>query len=66
VARVPALIDANAGSFYVGLDQPLANLVVAALEPDTQNSYLANRVVSAVTALARVLRRPEVQMSSVP
>ena len=66
VARAPALIDADAGSYYVGLDQPLANLVVAALEPDTQNSYLANRVVSAVTALARVLRRPEVQMSSVP
>ena len=62
----PALIDVEAGSYYVGLDQPLANLVVAALEPDTPNSYLANRIVSALTGLARVLRRPRAQMSVVP
>ena len=66
VRLASALIDADAGSYYVGLDQPLANLVVAALEPDTPNSYFANRIVSGVTALARVLRRPEIQMSSVP
>ena len=36
VDTVPALIDVPAGSYYVGLDQPLANLVAAALEPDTQ------------------------------
>ena len=66
VKLVRALIDVEAGSFYVGLDQPLANLVVAALEPDTQNSYLANRIVPAVNGLARVLRRPQAQMSVVP
>ena len=66
VKLVPALIDVEAGSFYVGLGQPLANLVVAALEPDTPNSYLANRIVPALSGLARVLRRPEAQMSLVP
>ena len=66
VKLVPALIDVEAGSYYVGLDQPLANLVVAALEPDTPNSYLANRIVSEMSGMARVLRRPEAQMSTVP
>ena len=66
VALAPALIDAAAGSYYVGLDQPLANLVVAAIEPDTQNSFVTNRIVDSVSALARVLRRPALKMSAVP
>lgn len=66
VELVPALIDVPAGSYYVGLDQPLANLVAAALEPDTQNSYVTNRVVTGVDGEARVLLRPEVRMTPVP
>ncbi len=66
VSLAPALIDAVAGSYYVGLDQPLANLVVAALEPDTQNSFVTNRIVGSVGAQARVLRRPELKMTAVP
>jgi len=66
VDLVPALIDVPAGSYYVGLDQPLANLVIAALEPDTQNSFVANRIVNAVTAQARVLQLPELKLSAVP
>ena len=66
VELVPALIDVPAGSYYVGLDQPLANLVAAALEPDTQNSYVTNRVVSSVEGEARVLMRPELRMTVVP
>jgi len=66
VALAPALIDAVAGSYYVGLDQPLANLVVAALEPDTQNSFVTNRIVDSVSAGARVLKRPELKMSAMP
>jgi hypothetical protein len=66
VDTVPALIDVPAGSYYVGLDQPLANLVAAALEPDTQNSYVTNRVVSGVDGEARVLLRPELRMTVVP
>ena len=66
VALQPLLIEVNAGSFYVPLDQPLANLVVAALEPDTQNSYLANRIIASVDAQARVLGRPDVRMTLLP
>ena len=66
VDTVPALIDVPAGSYYVGLDQPLANLVAAALEPDTQNSYVTSRVVSGVDGEARVLLRPELRMTAVP
>ena len=66
VDLVPALIDVRAGSYYVGLDQPLANLVVAALEPDTQNGFVANRIVTDLKSQARVLMRPEVRMTPMP
>lgn len=66
VDLVPALIDVPAGSFYVPLDQPLANLVLAAMEPDTQNSFFANRIVTGIELQARVLQRPEVRMTTLP
>ena len=59
-------LTAGAGSYYVPLDQPLANLVVAALEPDTQNSYLANRLVAAVGQVARVMQPPPASMLAMP
>lgn len=34
------------GSVYVGLDQPLGALIAAALEPDSQNSWAANRLLA--------------------
>ena len=34
-----------AGTFYISLAQPLANLVAAALEPDSQSSLAANRLL---------------------
>jgi hypothetical protein len=34
------------GSYFVNMAQPLAALVCAALEPDSQNSYAANRLLS--------------------
>jgi hypothetical protein len=63
VGLVPALLDVPAGSYYVGLDQPLANLVIAAMEPDTQNSFTANRIVSDVKSEARVLALPDMKMT---
>lgn len=66
VALVPALIDVRAGSYYIGLDQPLANLVIAALEPDTQHGFVANRIVSELKSQARVLSRPEIRMTPMP
>lgn len=66
VDTVPSLIDAAAGSYYVPLDQPLANLAFAALEPDSQNSYLAHRVVNALGGVARVTARPDWRVTALP
>jgi Zinc carboxypeptidase len=66
VDTLPALIDAAAGSYYVSLEQPLANLAVSALEPDTPYSYVAHRVVTAVTGVARVMVRPDWRMVTMP
>jgi hypothetical protein len=63
VELVPALVDVRAGSYYVGLDQPLANLVIAALEPDTQSGFVANRIVTELKSLARVQAPPETKMT---
>jgi hypothetical protein len=63
---VPALLDVAAGSYYVPLDQPLANLVIAALEPDTQNSFVAHGIVGKVDGVARVMAPPEVKVNPVP
>ncbi len=52
-------LRAEPGSHYLPLDQPLANLAIAALEPDTQNSYFANRVLTRLDAAMRVMVRPE-------
>lgn len=47
------------GGYYVSMNQPLAALVSAALEPDSQNSFAANRLLD-ITAgqLRRVMRPP--------
>ena len=63
VQMQPALVDAPTGSFYVSLEQPLANLAVAALEPEAPGSYTAQRVIDRVGAVARVLSRPTFRMS---
>jgi hypothetical protein len=47
------------GSFYVSMNQPLAALVSAALEPDSQNSFAANRLLAIEGGqLRRVMRPP--------
>jgi hypothetical protein len=44
------------GSFHISLAQPLASLVIAALEPDTQNSYAANQILN-VESVRRLISR---------
>lgn len=58
VTTVRTAIDVPEGSYYVPLNQPLANLAVAALEPDTQNSYFANHLIPALGDTARVMATP--------
>ncbi len=66
VDAVAALVDAAAGSYYVALDQPLANLALAALEPDSPSGYVAHRVVLDVKGVARVMARPAWRMTALP
>ena len=58
VALVRSAIDAPAGSYYVPLNQPLAALVVAALEPDTPSSYFAHRLIGDLADTARIMSTP--------
>ena len=51
-ATEPARVTVRRGDFYVPLDQPLANVIAAALEPETQSSYAANRVLTLPEAAA--------------
>ena len=49
---------ATAGSFYVPLDQPLANLVAAALEPDTAHGWFTHGLLPRLDMVRRVMARP--------
>lgn len=53
-----AAVDIPAGSYYIPLAQPWANLAVAALEPDTQSSYFANRLLPSLADSARIMAPP--------
>ena len=53
-----APLQVLAGSWYLPLDQPLANLAVAALEPDSQSSFVANRLIARLADVRRVMARP--------
>lgn len=66
VETVPALLDVDVGSWYVSLEQPLAPLAIAALEPDTPSSYVTHGLVSDVTTVSRVLSRPGFRTSPLP
>ena len=60
------LIEAEAGSYYVPLTQPLALLAVAALEPDSSGSYLAHGLIDRADALARITALPTARLSALP
>ncbi len=66
VQVVPSLLDLAAGGYYVSLAQPLANLALAALEPEAPAGFAANRVIAGVAGESRILQRPETRMISVP
>jgi hypothetical protein len=58
-----ALLDLAPGGWYVPLDQPLANLAVAALEPEAPGSLVAARAISSLDGLARIVEQPRFRMS---
>ena len=66
VTLTRGVIDAPTGSYYVPLNQPLANLAIAALEPDTPSSYFANQLIDSVASTARVMSNPALQTETLP
>ena len=60
----PGLIDAEGGSFFVPLTQPMALLAVAALEPDSPSSYLAHGIIDGADSVARTTTVPSIPPSS--
>jgi hypothetical protein len=55
----PGRIRPTNGTFYVSMHQPAAGLISAALEPDSQNSFAASRIMTIDPAqLRRVTRLP--------
>lgn len=66
VNLIRGLVDVQRGSYYVPLNQPLSNLVLAALEPDTQSSYFANQILDSVQSTVRVMAEPNVKLEELP
>ncbi|HWX04034.1 M14 family metallopeptidase [Collimonas sp.] len=69
----PVPLTIAAGWYYVPLDQPLANLAAAALEPESQSSYVSNRLLQAPVAengnpaylpLYRLTTRPQLAVEA--
>ncbi len=58
VDLVRAPLVAQAGSYYVPVNQPLGSLAVAALEPDSQSSYYANNLVGELSHVQRLMTNP--------
>jgi hypothetical protein len=59
IELIDALIDMPPGSYFVSLAQPLANIAVAALEPDTECGYYAHRIVGHLDQVARLRTLPK-------
>ena len=66
VALASRAATATANTWYVPLDQPLAHLAVAALEPDTPSSYFANRLLPALDSVLRVRAPPAAASLAAP
>ncbi|RZJ24516.1 MAG: peptidase M14 [Haliea sp.] len=64
VALSRGVVDISRGSFYVPMNQPLANLVMAALEPDTADSYHTARLVDRLQDSARIMSAPALKMEA--
>ena len=52
--------EASPGSYYVSMNQPLAFLAAAALEPDTPYSFYANGILGNLNETARIVTPPQI------
>lgn len=66
VRLMRGVIDAPIDSFYVPVDQPLGNLIAAALEPDTPTSFASHGLLDPADGLARIMSPPAVRLEQLP
>ena len=66
VSLARAVVDVAVGSYYVPLNQPMANLALAALEPDTPDSYFAHQLIADPGSVARVMTPPNLKLEDLP
>ena len=59
-------MDVPSCSYYVGLDQPLGSLVMAAMEPDAPASYLSHGLTPRLDQMARVTMPPNLKFAAIP
>jgi len=57
-----ALADVAQGGFYVPLSQPLGNLIFAAMEPDSPDSFFARRILTRLEGIGRVANVPALRL----
>ena len=60
------LVDVTRGGYYVPLNQPLGNLAVAALEPDSPSSFFANALLPDLGSTVRVMSPPSIRLEELP
>jgi hypothetical protein len=65
ITLLDALVDMPPGSYHVTLAQPLANLAIAALEPDTPHSLNAGGLLR-LADVARLRAQPKAAQASDP
>jgi hypothetical protein len=59
VETQPRRLTPEPGGYYVSMNQPLAALIAAALEPDSQSSFAAHRLLDIANGqLRRVMQPP--------
>ncbi len=66
MALTRGVIDAPTDSFFVPVDQPLGNLIVAVLEPDAPHSFAAQGWIDVGDGLARIMAPPAVRLEVLP
>ena len=66
VNLVRGVFDVPRNSYYITLNQPLGNLLLAALEPDTPGSFFANSILQDLQGTVRVMTEPSVKLEAVP
>lgn len=66
VSLTRGLVDVPRGSYYVTMNQPLANVALAALEPDTQSSFFANGLLDSLQSTVRVVSEPNLALEDLP